>query len=439
MALFAGNLLPASFRGALFAVLSDDVGGGRRIVVHQYPGRDAPWAEDMGRAARTFHFRGFIVDGDVIFASGPIQLQRALLLAAFEAKGSGLLTHPTLGVLSVSVTRFAIGQDLGAGRMSSIEVEFVESGSRQFPSLLATSGLASAAVVMAAALALDGVRAIAAASAAGARRKDLATTGATWASKATALGADATALNRLAAQLPGSYGRFAGGANVGAGGARAVPYTASTTIADLVEIASASRVAIGVAATGVAISIAQATLAYPADLPAAVRTLVAALVAACADPGDALRLLEQLLGYVPARPEALSAIGAAFGWLVRRAAVEALTGVVGQYQPASRDDAALLIARLVDLVDPVIEAAADVGDDASYKAARTVRAAIVTDLRWRGAGLASVRTFAPGAGLPSLVLAQRYYRDAARADQLEVQTMPVHPLFLPARFQALAA
>ncbi len=439
MPLLAGNLLPASFRGAPFAVVADDVSGGRRVALHQYPQREAPWAEDMGRAPRTLRFRGFIVDADVVFAGGAIQLQRALLIAALEAKGSGQLTHPTLGVLTVSVTRFSVGQDLGAGRMSSVEVEFVESGARQFPSLLAISGLVSAGVVMAAALATDGVRAIAVASSAGGRRKDLATTGATWSSKAVALGADATALNRLAAQLPGQYGRFAGGGNVGAGGTRAASYTSATTVADLVRIASASRVAIAVAAAGLGTAIAQASLAYPAALPAAARTLVAALVAACADPGDALRLVEQLLAYEPARPETLSPIGVAFGWLVRRAAVEALVTAVGQYQPSSRDDAAALIARLVGLVDPVIEAAADAGDDASYTAGRGVRAAVVTDLRQRGAGLASVRTFTPGQPLPSLTLAQRFYRDASRAAQLEVQVQPVHPLFMPRRFQGLAS
>ena len=96
MALLADGLLPASFRGVPFAVQASDAGIGRRIALHQYPGRDDPWAEDIGRQARRWRFRGFIVDSDVVFAGGPIQLQRTLLIAAFEAKGSGLLTHPTL-------------------------------------------------------------------------------------------------------------------------------------------------------------------------------------------------------------------------------------------------------------------------------------------------------------------------------------------------------
>jgi prophage DNA circulation protein len=40
--------------------------------------------------------------------------------------------------------------------------------------------------------------------------------------------------------------------------------------------------------------------------------------------------------------------------------------------------------------------------------------------------------------LPALVLAHRIYDDAGRADQLVQQVQPVHPLFMPQSFQALA-
>lgn len=437
MALLASGLLPASFRGVPFGVFADEIGGGRRVAVHQYPGREEPWAEDMGRGARSFRFRGFIVDGDVAFAGGPIQLQRALLIAALEKAGPGLLIHPTLGPVQVSVPRFSVGADLGAGKLSTIDLEFVEAGKRTYPSLLTkSSGLLTASNLMKAAIAVDGIRAIALAARAGGRHSELAIVGGTWSDRVRSLGEDATALHRLAAQLPGSYGRFAGGGNQGVDG-RVI--AAEQTLPDLVATASADRVEIAAALARLDAGIAIADLSDPVTLPDLVQAVVDALAAACADPADAIRLLVQLLIFGPTRPEAGTAIGAAVCAMFRRAAVARLVIVAGTYQPSSSDDASALILMLGDLLAIVADVAADAGEDESFRAARAARAAIVQDLRSRGATLPKVRAFTMHAALPSLALAQRFYRDAARAAQLEEQAAPVHPLFMPARFTALAA
>lgn len=437
MPLFAPNLLPCSFRGAPFAVVNDSVGGGRRIALHQYPGRDEPWAEDMGRDARRFAFRGFIVDGDVVFAGGPIQLQRAALLAAFEAKGSSLLIHPTLGALTVSVARFSIGQDLGAGQMSAVDVEFVEAGKQLFPSILAATGLLPSAVTLVANLAIDAVRAISIATAAGGTRKQLSSSAAAWSAQVTGLGADATSLSSLAAQLPGNFGRFANRGNSGVNGTTASSLTADTTVADLAALTAAARVAIASAASALGAAIADSSLANGGAVADAATALVAALASACADPADAIRLLLELIAWTPTR--GTSAMGAAMSRLIRRAAAAALVAAVASYQPASADDAAAQITAVGGALDLLATDAADAGDDASYQALRAARGAVVQDLRRRGGTLARIRTFAPGAPLPALRLAQRYYRDASRADQLVTQARPFHPLFMPPRFQALAA
>lgn len=440
MALLANGLLPASFRGAPFAVLNDEVGGGRRIALHQYPNRDDPWAEDMGRAPRQYRFRGFIVDGDVAFAGGPIQLQRILLLAALEKSGGGVLTHPTLGILNVSVTRFSIGADLGAGRMATVEVEFVESGKRSFPSILSqSSGLLSASNLCKVALAVDGVRVLALAASAGGRRKDLSNTAATWSSRIVTVGADAASMQRLAAQLPGNYGRYAGGGNVGIEGRASSGYRTDTTISDLVVVASQARLAISGAAMSLGVAVAGADLLYATTVFDGTIALVAALAAACSDPAEAIRLLVQLALFDVERPEALTEIGRAYSRAIRRAVAAELVTAVGQYQPPSSDDAANRIAQIGSVLDQLATDAADAGDDESFKAVRAARAAVVQDLRSRGATLARVRTYSPGVALPALALAQRYYKDPARSAQLITQAATIHPLFMPPSFQALAA
>jgi len=442
MGLLSQGLLPASFRGVPFAVVNDELAGGRRQVVHQYPGREKPWAEDLGRAARRWRFRGFIVDGDVVLAGGPIQLQRALLIAALEKEGPGTLTHPTLGILNASVIGFTVGADLGAGRVANLEIDFVESGKKSFPSLLSnSSSLLSASNLATAALVVDGARAVAIAAKAAGRRSDLVATTSLWSGRIVSLGGDATALSRLATVLRGSYGRFASGRNAGLNGVRSTPYSTSTTIAELVAAASAQRVAISDAAAAAASTASSVALADAAGLGASLASLVLALARACADPADGIRLLEQLAGTSFLHAEAMTPIGKAVGTIVRRSAAAAILSASADYQPASADDANATAARLAALVDVLATEAADAGHDASYKALRGGRAAIVRELRARAATLAHIATFRPAAPLPALVLAQRYYRDPGRSDQLVTQLGAgvVSPLFMPTEYQALAS
>ena len=55
------RLMPAKFRGARFHVDTGVRESGRRIVPHEFPKRDVPYAEDMGRRAREFTVRGYII------------------------------------------------------------------------------------------------------------------------------------------------------------------------------------------------------------------------------------------------------------------------------------------------------------------------------------------------------------------------------------------
>lgn len=433
MALLTNGLLPASFRGVPFAVEADTLGGGRRLAVHQYPGRDTPWPEDMGRAVRAFTIRGFIVDGDVLLAGGPIQLQRLLLLAALEKKGPGTLIHPSLGVLQVVVPRFNLGQDLGAGTMSTIDIEFVESGKRSFPSLLSSgSGLLSAATLCDVAIAADFVRAATLVLARPGEIQAATNTANAWSSQLRSAGSDATALQRLAVQLPGNNGRYASGATAGIAGTNVGPYSADTTIGDLVTDASAQRAAIAAATDAVAAAMASAGATVGTDiLAAAVQAQVAALIGACADPADALRLLVSLLSF--AGPSQLMTT------LFVRTLSVALARVSSTYQPSSYDDAFSVLTTVGDALDTAAIQAADAGDDGSYGALRDLRVQVVQDLQARGAALARTATFALPAPLPALAIAQRFYRDPSRADELVGEVNPVHPLFMPTSFQALAA
>jgi prophage DNA circulation protein len=413
--------------------------GGRRLAVHQYPGRDTAWAEDMGRSARRFRLRGFILDGDIVISGDTIDLQRSNLVAAIEKAGIGTLIHPTLGSLNVVLDRGAIGEGLGANSYSEIELEFVESGEQTYPS--ANASTSSDAVT--AAEDLDDVSADAANQAfsdgfdLGGTVEQALAAASSWTAVIESAVTDATAMYRLAARLVGSFGRYSAGANSGVSGINNSPYAFGTTVAEIVPTASINRQDAIEAAHNFVTVVAVMSPTRTVDVAAAARAMIAALVAACADPADAIRLLLSLLQHEVAG--LASDMATAINRLVLRIAAAALTQVVTQYQPQSADDAALRISEIGSALYDLMTTAADAGEDDCFTTLRQCRGAIVTDLRTRGVTLARLRTFTFAAPLPSLVLAQSIYAASTRADELVTQTNPVHPLFMPTAFQALAA
>lgn len=119
-------LRPASFRGVPFQVESTELGAGRRTQLHEYPQRDKPYVEDLGRAARDLAFSGFVVGDDYVD-------QANKLLGALEEPGPGTLIHPWFGTLTVSLkdsARVSFDAALGQARFS---MSFVEAGELEFP------------------------------------------------------------------------------------------------------------------------------------------------------------------------------------------------------------------------------------------------------------------------------------------------------------------
>lgn len=432
------GLLAASFRGVPFAVTDQSTSIGRRLAVHEYVGSEAVWTEDLGRGATRYRLRGFILENDLVYDGGPIKAQRALLVAAAKAAGSSILTHPTLGILSVSCESCSIGEGLDGATYSTIEWSFVEAGAQSFPSLSLDSLAIPGAVVAAVALAADAVRIIAAPAGASAA---LPAVSAQWTAQVSAAAADATALSRLAAALPGNLGRYSRGATNGYLTAIGASTTTAVSIGELVALAAAQRAGIAAAVTAVEATIAGLTVSTTqADYADAVGALLGSLSAACADPADALRLLEQLLGFQPTGVDAASAAGAAAMALWQRQLALAIVSAAASYQAQSYDDAFAVMVRVTGVLDGAITAAGDTGQDSLFTALRALRATIVQDFRARGAALTHVRTFVLPGPMPAVALAQRLYRDAGRSDELvrEAGTTCVSPLFMPATIQALA-
>lgn len=112
---------PASFRGAFFHVESDSLTSGRRLAVHEYPKRDTPYAEDMGRSARAFRITAYLVGPDYIEA-------RDALRDACELEGPGTLLLPKLSAMQVACNNYSVTEFRERGGYCMFELQFVEAG-----------------------------------------------------------------------------------------------------------------------------------------------------------------------------------------------------------------------------------------------------------------------------------------------------------------------
>jgi prophage DNA circulation protein len=114
----------ARFRDAEFFVETGNRAGGRRVALHQYPKRNVPYAEDMGRAAVRITVQGYCI--------GPFYHEaKNKLITALEKDGPGLLRLPMEYVqkdLNVMVQGYSVTEARERGGMCTVEMEFVEFG-----------------------------------------------------------------------------------------------------------------------------------------------------------------------------------------------------------------------------------------------------------------------------------------------------------------------
>lgn len=118
--------LTASFRGVTFFVEASEISAGRRVVTHQYPQRDEPFTEDLGRDARVYNLSAFVLGDDCIE-------QAQALRAAIEQPGPGTLVHPEFGELQVIAQPGGSMSFDQARRRVRFSLSFVEAGLNAFP------------------------------------------------------------------------------------------------------------------------------------------------------------------------------------------------------------------------------------------------------------------------------------------------------------------
>jgi prophage DNA circulation protein len=125
------ELLPATYRGAQFFCESGAWESGRRIVEHEFPKRDLPYAEDMGRRAVSFTVRGYCIaypfDIDDFYQRDYRHARKALQTQLDQGE-PGILQLPTMQAMYVVCPRYRLQEEDRLGGYCVFEMEFQEYG-----------------------------------------------------------------------------------------------------------------------------------------------------------------------------------------------------------------------------------------------------------------------------------------------------------------------
>jgi len=132
------GLRNASFRGVRFETRDRELESGRRIALHEYPKRDTPFPEDMGKATREFSVDAYVIGDDYMS-------RRDRLVKACERVGPGTYTDHWGVSQRVVCRKIELKETSHEGRMCRFQLRFIEAGD----GASAPTGIAATAVQLA--------------------------------------------------------------------------------------------------------------------------------------------------------------------------------------------------------------------------------------------------------------------------------------------------
>ncbi len=381
------NLQPASFRGAQFFCASHDHTFGRRTELNQYPGRDDPWSEDLGRRAREWSIEAYVIGPDYMRA-------RDALITALETPGPGRLIHRWMGEVQASVRGDCRMQESSReGGMARFTITFVEAGERVEP--LARADTADRVERLAEAA--EGV-------AVDQFARDFSVDGVSaFVGEVAEL--DAASILDLAEEA----------------------MRAARPDALLADLSSAQTLITGTRSRIFSL------VRSPAGFGQAVLDIVRTVGGTIANPLAGLSGLFHLSWpMTPTRTRSRRRVvsnQAAMRSLTQTLTVASAARVAAQTTLTSYQSA-------IELRDPLASAIEDVAsnttDDRLYDALTALRAAVVADITARGADLARQVSYTPAQVLPALVVAYQIYGSIDSAPDIVTRNRVRHPGFVPA-------
>ncbi|MGP3594306.1 DNA circularization protein [Vagococcus sp. WN89Y] len=445
------HLQKASFRGVPFAVVSADGSFGRRQAVHEYPYRDMPWIEDMGRSSRKITIRGFLIQSSLLYSAADVFTQRDSLIAACETGEPGTLIHPTLGEIKVSVPDggLRISEASEHGRVFHFTLAVMEVGEKQFSVSNASTAKSSVTESWASTLSKSATSWLGTIKSAlrtvPQAIKTIRATTQYWSNSVMSLSDQVTNMGNVLSSTFGSdhYGRYNHGTVGGNSSGTSTVMNPGTDTRDydgLVETTIATVVMNREAVTS-AIEALQSTSDLD-DYPANVAAVITVVIETIPNVYDQIHVLESLPGVTDATLYASvsdTLIQAATLNYLQIISASAMAYAAASYTPSSRDDAMAMLNRVTVALDTATVTAADAGYVVLYQELLALRTHITDVLKNIGADLASVQTVIFPVSRPALAVANQLYQNADRASGLLKSVNPVHPAFMPTSFKAMTS
>jgi prophage DNA circulation protein len=388
---------PGAFRGVPFNLKSSSSSGGRRTVLNEFPLRDEPKTEDLGRRARKFQLSMTVIGPDYM-------AQRDRLIAALETAGPGTLMHPFRGELLVAVYGdYSCEESTEQGGLARISATFVQAGATPRPdSQLAQGSVGNVA--------------------------------------ADALQADALVEFEEDFSVAGFASFVAEGAIDSLQEATQAVLNAGGLLQGAGEFGALYK--------GLTSNFQQLILS-PGNLGGQLLGLVRGLTGGFSNPLQALKAQAALFGlgdkakrvtgataYQPPARAQLAANQVATYRLIERAAVsEAVRLAVSKpgvqagagVDFDNRDQAVEIRGQLLEELDRQQLAASP----QRYRQLAQLSAALVSEMNLRAANLVPLTRVTPATTMPALLLAHRLYGNAREAEQIVTRNRLPHPGFVP--------
>ncbi|MEJ1378178.1 MAG: DNA circularization N-terminal domain-containing protein [Candidatus Sedimenticola sp. (ex Thyasira tokunagai)] len=376
------NLRQGKFRDAEFVIESDGMSFGRRNELHEFPGRDTPYVEDLGRKARVHNVECYVIGPNYMSA-------RDKLIEALEAPGPGTLVHPYLGTMRVSARKPRMRESTRDGGMAKFTITFVESGENTRPDAV-----------------IDTRQVI-----------------------------DTKADEAIAA-VAEDFAKSFGTDNV-------PEFVRNGALDDLNSAIDSIDNAIasipGLEALGLDLSILSGDLpgliGTPSNLAGRFTGLLGSLKSKVTSPLNSLTSLRGLFSFgdelptvattTPSRTIQAANQGAVTA-LIRRSAIIEATRATAAVEYENYTQAITTRDELAERLDEEMETA----DDSSYQALGDLRIALVRDIADRGTQLPRLSHHTPATTLPALVVAHQVYGDANRDGELISRNNIRHPGFV---------
>ena len=412
-----GTLALAAFGSAQFYVESDKVETGRRLVVHQFPHRDTPYVEDMGRDANKISVTAYVADAGAEDAATSLRSE-------CDARGPKRLRLPLDSFL---VHCEKCTRDFAKDRLGYIAfaLSFVRDGGGAAPQPVAYLARLVTVAAQGTAAPLTAL--------ADSRMRTIGLPGFVADGAADAVQAAAAAIDAVRATLPLED-------NAAPAVARAVQ--------DLNDRASELATVGTVPNThGSRSYLATQRTASAAPLVDAVTGAIAAVREAATDQAAAARELEVLAAFdiEPSRAivytssRAQEQVNAStVATIVRVAALAERAVALTESDIADRRAAIAARATIAAAIDAELDRLGSGDEHGVFVALSDVRGRVAEHFTRLLADLAPIVTVGVPATMPSLWWANALYGDAARAGELVARNRVIHPSFMPLQIEALA-